>query len=71
MKMQLIIKNEFGVSKSQMLEVDEEQYQKMLEISKDFHSRSFHMDLEDNGGHVFIPPEIVKKSILIVKLIAD
>ena len=73
MRMQLCIKNEFGVYKSSIVDVNEEQYQKMLEVSRDFHKSmdSFNMDLDEDGGQLYIPPDIVKKSILIVKIVSD
>lgn len=71
MRMQLTIKNEFGIFKSQILDVNEEQYQKMLEISKDFYKDSFSIELENNDGQLYLPPDVVKKSILFVRIVAD
>jgi hypothetical protein len=71
MKIQLVIKNEYGEFKSRILDVNEDQYQTMIEISKDFYKDSFNMELENNGDQLYVPPDIVKKSILMVKKIEN
>lgn len=70
MRMQLIIDTEYGSFTSEIVEVSQDQYQGMLDVSKNFHDslECFNMTLE-LGGSIFIPPEITKKSILTVRLV--
>lgn len=63
MKIQLILFTEFGQFYGEILEVDEEQYQNIINFSKNFYEAGFEMNLED-GGYAIISPEMIKKSIL-------
>lgn len=62
MKIQIVITNDFGVFKGEVVEVTEQQHDKVIEMSKDYYMTGFEMNCED-GSFVIIPPEIIKKSI--------
>lgn len=66
----MIIKNELGEFHSERMIVTEKQYTDMVEISKNFYTQEgFDMWLQD--GFMVVPPDIVKKSILLLKIIED
>ena len=62
----ILIKNKFGEFKSKNIEIDNEDYEKIIELSRSFHISGYEMDTDD--GFVVIPPEIIKESILIIKI---
>jgi len=68
MKIQIQIINEYGVFDGEILEVNQEQYDNIVEMSKNFHITGFEMTTED-GGFIIIPPELVKKSILKINIL--
>ncbi len=63
MAIQIILITDFGTFKGEELEVDEEQYQNIINFSKNYYETGFEMNLED-GGFAIFSPEIIKKSIL-------
>lgn len=63
MIIQIILITDFGTFKGEELEVDEEQYQNIINFSKNYYETGFEMSLED-GGFAIFSPEIIKKSIL-------
>ena len=63
MKIQLILFTEFGQFYGEIFEVDDEQYQNIINFSKSFYETGFEMNPED-GGYAIISPEMIKKSIL-------
>ena len=65
MKIQLSIKTNFGQYDGEILEVDQERYEKIKEASTGFFLNGFEMNLAD-GSFVVIPPEIVRQSILLI-----
>jgi len=65
MKIQLCLKTSFGQFDGEILEVDEDRYEKIKNASTSFFLNGFEMTLED-GSFVVIPPEIVRKSILLI-----
>jgi hypothetical protein len=67
MKVKLILKNELGEFESNVMEVTNDSYLKLNEGAKSFYSSGFEMYLED--GFMVVAPEMVHKSILIVKII--
>jgi hypothetical protein len=52
----------------QNLTVTEDQYQNIIEMSKDFYKTGFEMTTED-GGFIIIPPELTKKTILKISIL--
>lgn len=61
---QIIIKNEFGEFFGKKIIVSEEQYSKLIEMSKVFYKSSgFELTCE-NGDFIVFPGEIVQKSML-------
>lgn len=67
MKVKLILKNELGEFESNLMECTQDQYNTMLDMSKNFYSTGFEMYLED--GFMVVAPEMVRKSILIIKIL--
>ena len=67
-EIQIVLENDFGQFLGKRAFVTEEQYQNILNMSKNFYSRGFELTCED-GTFVVFPPEVVNKSILKVKKI--
>lgn len=67
MKVKLILKNELGEFESNLMDCNQDEYLTMVDMSKSFYSSGFEMYLED--GFMVVPPEIVRKSILIIKIL--
>jgi hypothetical protein len=68
---QLVLKNEFGEFYGKKATMSPENYKKLIEIANGFFNNSgFELSCEDDSYVVFAP-EIVKKSILIVKKIKE
>jgi hypothetical protein len=66
---QLVFKNEFGEFIGKKATMSREKYKELLTIVNGFYNNNgFELSCED-GTFVVFPPEIVKKSILIVKKI--
>jgi len=67
MKIKLKLLNDLGTFYSEVVEVTESQYTGLIEVSKTFYSSGgYEMYLE--SGFMVVPPEIVKKSILIIEI---
>lgn len=64
MKIQVVIITEFGSFNGEILEVSEEQYDNIIEFSKQYYLTGFEMNLENDGGFIIFTPEIIKKSVL-------
>ena len=65
-RIQLI--NSFGTFNGNILKVNTEQYNTILEMSKNFYDAGFEMETEE-GDFIIFPPDIVKASILkIIKI---
>lgn len=64
-QVQFILINEFGQFDGKKLAVDEEQYEKLRNLSKEFYvsGSGFELTLED-GSFIVVSPDIVAKSIL-------
>jgi hypothetical protein len=65
MKIQISIRTEFGQYDGEILEVDQERYEKIKDASTGFFLNGFEMNLAD-GSFIVIPPEIIRKSILLI-----
>lgn len=64
---QIILKNEFGDFLGKKAKISQKQYEDLIDMSRKFHVvGGFELLLEDDTFMVF-PPDIVKKSILIIK----
>lgn len=66
MKIVIKIKNEFGEFESLPFEIPEDEYSSVLEMSKNFYDSGGY-EMQTKQGFLVIPPEIVKKSILILE----
>jgi len=67
-EIQLEIICEYGSFLGEILNVSDEQYKSIIEMSKNFYETGFEMSTE-NGGFIILPPEIVRKSILKINLV--
>jgi hypothetical protein len=65
MKISLTIKNKLGEYKSVPIDVNTEDYENIIELSKQFYLSGYEMETEN--GFVVIPPEIIKESILLIE----
>lgn len=65
MKIVLTIKNKLGEYKSKPIEVNTEDYENIVELSKQFYLSGYEMETEN--GFVVIPPEVIKESILLIE----
>ena len=63
MKIQLVLYTDFGQFTGEIFEVNEEQYQNIVNLSKNYYETGFEMTLQD-GGFAIFSPEMIKKSIL-------
>ena len=63
MKIQLVLITEYGTFFGEIFEFSEEQYDNIVNFSKNYYETGFEMNLED-GGFAIFSPEMVKKSIL-------
>lgn len=68
MKIQIRIISQLGEFKGEIMEVSNEQYNNICEISKNYHESGFEMFTED-GGFLIIPNEIIKYSILKIDIL--
>jgi hypothetical protein len=67
MKIKLKLLNDLGSFDSEVMDVTEAQYLGLIEVSKTFYSGGYEMYLE--SGFMVVPPEVVKKSILIIEVV--
>ena len=62
-EVQMVLINQYGEFRGEIMLVNEEQCEKMVELSKEFYNSGFELYCEDGSFMVF-PPEIVKYSVL-------
>lgn len=62
-----ILKTEYGTLESEVFEVTDENFPKMCNEALKFHMGSWSMTTSE--GLTIVPPEVLKKSILIIKKI--
>lgn len=70
MKILVKIQNTFGLFESLPIEIDEEEYPKILDMAKNFYITGGY-EMVTKNGFMVIPPEIVKQSILIIETLND
>lgn len=68
LRIQIEIYCDLGTFSGEILNVTEEQYQNIVDFSKNFYETGFEMNTQD-GGFVIVPPEIVKKSVLKINIV--
>lgn len=69
-EIQLILFTEFGIFHGEIFAVDDEQYQNIVNFSKNYYETGFEMNLED-GGFAIFSPEMTRKSILKIQKLED
>jgi hypothetical protein len=62
-EVQMVLINQYGEYRGEIMIVSEEQCQKMIELSKEFYNSGFELFCEDGSFMVF-PPEVVRYSVL-------
>ena len=67
MLIKIILKNKWSEYESSELEVSDEDYELIIEKSKNFYETSFEMWIDER--FIIFPPEITKESILEIKII--
>lgn len=60
---QVVVMTEFGNFSGRKLIVDDEKFQKLCDLSKEFYGSGFELTLED-GSFIVIAPQIVNRSVL-------
>jgi hypothetical protein len=63
LEIQMVIINQYGEYRGEIMIVNEEQCQKMIELSREFYNSGFELHCDDGSFMVF-PPEVVRYSIL-------
>ena len=63
LEVQMVLINQYGEYRGEIMIVNEEQCQKMIELSKEFYNAGFELFCEDGSFMVF-PPEVVRYSVL-------
>lgn len=66
MKIKIKLKNDLGEFVSEEMEITQEQYETLLEVSKNFYQGSYEMFV--TNGFMVVGPEILKKSILFIEI---
>lgn len=68
---QVLFRCEWGEFLGKKSKMSEENYIKLIDISKNFYkSEGFELSCED-GSFLVVPPDIVKKSILVIKKVKE
>lgn len=67
MKIKIRLKNDLGEFDSEIMDVNEEQLQGLIEVSKGFYTTGYEM--YTNNGFMVVGPEILKKSILFIEIL--
>lgn len=68
MNIRMVLKCDLGEYKSEEMDVTEEQFNSLVEMSKSFYMNGgFEMHLDN--GFLVVPPEIIKKSILMIEIV--
>jgi len=71
MIIQIILENELGKYCSEKMDITKEQYSELIEVSKNFYSDNSGFELWIDDGFMVFPPEVVKKSILTLKILEE
>jgi hypothetical protein len=69
MKIKMVVKNEIGEFHSEDMDISQDQYQEIIEMSKSFYTEDKGFEMWTNDGFIVIPPEVTKKSILMIGVI--
>jgi len=68
MVINIVIMHHLGVFKSSEITIEYDDYQELIAVSDGFHLNGYNMALE-SGGHVIIPPGVIKESIMVINII--
>lgn len=64
-EVQLILKNKFGEYKGRKVQINSENYEQLIKMSKTFYTGGFELTLEDGSFSVFAP-NVVQESVLTI-----
>jgi hypothetical protein len=67
MKINFNLHTKFGIFESEVLNVTESQYVKLVEMSKTYYDGDYEMFLPD--GFLVASPDVLKDSILVIKIL--
>jgi hypothetical protein len=67
MKIKMKLKNDLGEFDSEIMEVNEDQLQGLIDVSKGFYTSGYEM--YTTNGFMVVGPEILKKSILFIEIL--
>lgn len=70
MNIKITIKNNFGEFNSLPININDEEYEEIIEMSKNFYLTGGY-EMQTDEGFLVIPPDIVSQSILLVQIIED
>jgi hypothetical protein len=70
MRVRMVLKCELGEYISEDMEVSEDQYKGLKEMSKTFYSNGGGFEMYLDNGFLIVSPEIVKKSILLIETLS-
>ena len=65
MEISIVIKTKFGEFRSKEITIEQEDYEHILEFSKNFYLTGYEMETEN--GFIVIPPDVIKDSILLIE----
>jgi hypothetical protein len=68
MEIQFELINEFGEFKSEIINCTNDEYLAIKEMSKNYYETGFELT-DDSGNFIVFTPEVIKKSILKIKII--
>lgn len=66
MKITVTLHTKFGQFESEQFDANRDEYNKLVEDSKNFYQGSYGINI--NSGHLVFSPEVVKESILEIKI---
>jgi hypothetical protein len=68
MNIKIKLKTDLGEFDSEIMDVTEEQYLGLIEVSRGFYSNGYEMYIPN--GFMVVGPEILKKSILLIEILS-
>lgn len=70
MEIQFELINDFGNFKSEVINCTDEEYLVIKEMSKNYYETGFELT-DDSGNFIVFTPDVIKKSILKIKIIKN
>ena len=70
MKIQIVIKNSLGEFMGEIMDISEEKYLGLIEVSKKFYMEDSGFEMWTDDGFLVLPPALKYQSILEIKIIS-